>query len=114
MKILLILILLSSTIGWSAETLNKGDLAPYDGVIFNNEEANELVATDKKVLVLEKLRIQYEDKIELQEQRIGLLRGSLEDQNKFWKIGNVGWFSIGVGSGFLAIYATSVIINNLK
>jgi hypothetical protein len=116
MKVLLtlFLIVVVSSQGYSAEALKQGDLAPYDGVIFNQKEANELVVTDKKVLTLEKLAVKYEEKIELQDQRIELLRSSLEEQTRYGSLGKTGWFVAGFITSGLVFYLSSEIVKNVK
>lgn len=123
-KILLtILIIVNSSVGVTATALKKDQAAPYDGVLFNNTEANsikvELIEKDiykDLALSYEKSIKLYKDKDSLSEQQIRELLESNkklsealnEDDNR---INNVVWFSLGVLATGLSIYAAKKIIN---
>ena len=106
---------------FSAEVLDKGEVAPYKGVIFTVKEEQNLRANNEKRLKLEDLRITYENKmfaqerkIVLQNDRINLLRDGLKDSAKLSTWGKFGYFMVGFISSGVIFYYSAKAINHLN
>jgi len=113
MKLLLLLTFLLSSINISfAEmtALNKGDTAPYQGVLIDSEQMKEFrkINEDKKSLELENLKLKdlsliNDQRIELYKTEVKQVREDLSRSEKkaFWQ--SAGTFVLGVlVTGFAA------------
>lgn len=107
MKLLLVILISLQSLLFAVEPIKKGDPSPHDGVVFTNQEANDLVKTDQKVIKLEQLQIKYEEKIGLQDQRIDLLRTHIKDNQELSPMGKLGWFFVGFVGGSLMFYMSA-------
>jgi hypothetical protein len=97
----------------AADSVRKGDLVPYNGVLFNHEEAQKLVANDQKRLKLEDLAVKQDARATLQDDRINLLRNELESQRGY-TLGKYGYFLLGVLGGTVLMYYGTKAAGNLK
>lgn len=113
MRLLLIISLLIVNLSaFSAEAIKEGSPAPYDGVIFNSKESRELVAKDKKLIKLEQLNPLYEEKIEIQDKRITLLKDHVENTQNLSTFSKTVWFALGFLSGSVMFYYAGKAMNN--
>lgn len=117
MKILLS-ILITSNICFADDSvvpLKKDQPAPFDGVLFNNQKANQIKVdlNDKDIykdlsLSYEKTIKLYKDKDDLSNQQIRELLDTnkkLSDSLGNDKLNDIVWFSLGVLATGLSIYA---------
>jgi len=97
MKIILILILLSnSAFAQNATTLNKGDTAPFSGILLTKERAEEAMKAEKSNIVLKDLRIAQEELTEYYRQDARIQRRKLSEAQFSGFMSNTLYFVVGV------------------
>lgn len=103
MKILLILCLLSSSLNAEMVKLDKGQSAPFDGILSDAAQMKEFRQLNEDKKNLEAQNIKLKDLALINEERVGLYRVQSELLNKelskaetrsFWK--SIGYFALGV------------------
>lgn len=99
-KLLSILILnvliFNTAFAQNATTLNKGDIAPFSGILLTKERAEKAVKAEKANIVLKDLRIAQEELTEYHRQDARTQRRKLSEA-KFGSFLNVvGAFVVGV------------------
>lgn len=108
----LILILLSitlttnSSIAQDALFVDKGEVAPFSGILLTKERAEKAIKAEKKVVVLEDLRLTEKQlkehyKSVAKEERKQRLRSELNNNIK-----NIGYFALGT---ILAAFSFRVV-----
>lgn len=96
----------------AAKVLNPGDAAPYKGVLFTMEEEAQLRANDEKLLLLQELGVKYEQKAEIQQERIDLLRQEVISKQNASKYNDL-WFIGGIILGGTMMYYSAQAIKGL-
>jgi len=106
-----ILTVLMLTPTFSAETIDKGDSAPYKGVIFTVKEEKALQKMKLKNLGLVEINSLHKQKSVIQSQRIDLLRKQLKSNQSVWQ--KIGYFTIGVLATSAALYGGSQLAKTI-
>lgn len=97
MKIILILIFLTnSAFAQNATTLNKGDTAPFSGVLLTKERAEKAMKAEKSNIVLKDLRIAQEELTEYHRQDARIQRRKLSEAKFNGFMSNTLYFVVGV------------------
>jgi len=115
MKYILILTLLLTSVNcFSVTHLNKGDLAPNSGYLFTEKEERKLRQNDHKRITLEDLNILKDEKILIQEQRIGNLKEQNKDLKFVNKYGKWVYYFAGVLMSSFSIYMGSRFVKEIR
>lgn len=97
MKILILILLLTNVaFAQNASTLNKGDTAPFSGILVKKERLETLVKAEKSNIVLRDLRVTQDELIEYHKDTARLYRKRLAEAqwSGFWA--NTGYFVLGI------------------
>ena len=97
MKYLLIFIFMVNTaFAQNATLLNKGDSAPFKGVLLTSERAEKAMKAEKANIVLKDLQVAQEELTEYHRQAARIARTELSKAqfSGFWA--NTGFFALGV------------------
>lgn len=100
--------------------LEKGEPAPYRGILFDEEQANtlynEIETSHQKVTSLEKINLLYKDNEELYEKKLNILltqnvnlTNALSNSEKNKEVSKIIWFAAGVSAVVLGAYATQAV-----
>jgi len=107
MRVLTLLLITSiistSSFAQTATLLEQGEPAPFTGTLVTNERVDKLIKAEKKVIVLEDLRITQEQLIEFHKDQARVTRRKLTEA-KYDSYMNV------LGAFFIGVLATSVAI----
>lgn len=99
MKILTLMMLLivsiNDTFAQNAVRLDKGEPAPFVGVLVTSEKLVELDKAQRKSIVLSDLRLHQQDIIEYHKDDARLQRKRLSEAKYDSWLGNVGYFLLG-------------------
>jgi len=87
---------------FGAKVLEKGDSAPYKGVLFTMEGEKKLRKLKLEHLQIKELNALQLEKIMLQSKRIDLLRDHVESNQSIWA--KIGYFSLGILATSAALY----------
>lgn len=98
----------------AAQNIRKGEVAPYDGMIFTEQEADQITKDHQQFLQLKDLQILYKEKIEIQNQRINNLKEYVEDDKNLTFWGKALYFGLGVLATGAAFYGTSLVLKNVE
>lgn len=92
---LLIITLTTSQVFAQSTILEKGDTAPYKGLLLTPERAEKAAKAEKRVIVLEDLRIAQNELIEFHKDQVKVTRRKLSEAkwDGFWS--NTGYFLLG-------------------
>ena len=94
---MIILIISSSGPAFSQVTrLEKGQVAPYTGALIGPERLDKLVKAEKKVIVLQDLRLTQDELIEYHRDSSRRYRKELSEQKFNSFLTNTGYFVLGV------------------
>jgi hypothetical protein len=118
--LLTILNVINANASESVTLLEKGDPAPYRGLLFDEEYSNQLYkdleTLRQNLASVEKINALYRNNEELYETKINVLLSqntklttSLMDSEKNREINNVIWFAAGISAVVLGAYATQAI-----
>lgn len=113
---ILAITLLFSLNSFGVQTVKKGEEVPHDGVLFTHKEEKELRKTNEQKIRLEDLRIQQDEVIKIQQQRIDNYKvyyDETKNQRSLTKWEKVLYFTGGVVASGLLIYTTSKIMHNV-
>ena len=94
---MILLITLMSNVAFSKEAtyLNKDDIAPFDGILLTEERAEKAMKAEKKVIVLEDLRITQEELIKHYKEVAQEERDERVKQEFSNSVKNIGYFLVG-------------------
>ncbi len=105
LKVLVIVSFLLNNSFAQSTILNKGDTAPYTGVLLTKERAEKAMKAEKAKIVLEDLRFTQERLIKYHKDDASLQRKKLSQEKFKSNIYNIGYFVLGV---VLASYAFKI------
>lgn len=93
----ILLITLMSNVAFSKEAtyLNKGDAAPFDGILLTEQRAEKAMKAEKKVLALEDLRITQDELISHYKEVAKQERKQRIKQEFSNSLKNIGYFLVG-------------------
>lgn len=95
-KIILLITLMSNVaFAENATYLNKGDQAPFEGILLKQERAEKAMKAEKKVIVLEDLRVTQEELINHYKEVAKQERKQRVKQEFSNSIKNIGYFLVG-------------------
>ena len=96
LTILWIILTINSTFAQNAVKLNKGDITPFEGILLTTERAEQAMKAEKKVLVLEDLKMTHMELIDFHKTDARVQRRKLSEAqfNSFWV--STGYFALGV------------------
>ena len=95
-RLILIFLISFNCFSQNAIKIKKGEKASFSGALVKEETLDRLIKSDKKVLVLEQLRLIDEQKVDIYKDRLLNTEKELSKSNrrKFWS--NIGYFTLGV------------------
>lgn len=102
--ILMILFLMSNCFAKST-ILNKGDVAPYTGILLTKERAEKAMKAEKAEAVLRDLKVTHESLIKFHKEDAQRQRERLSEARFKSNVYNIGYFVLGV---VLASYAFKI------
>ena len=95
--LILIMLLLSNTVfAQSSTILNRGDIAPYKGILLTHERAEKATKAEKANIVLKDLRIAHMELIRYHKDDAKLSRKRLSEAEFDSNLKSIGMFVLGV------------------
>jgi hypothetical protein len=96
MKVLILLIIMINTAFAQSTILNKGDIAPYSGILLTKDRAEKAVKAEKANIVLSDLRIAEEELTEYHRSDARRARTELSKSQIKGYLNVLGAFTLGV------------------
>ena len=87
---------------FGAKVLQKGDSAPYKGILFDMEEERGLRKVKMEHIQIKELNALQLEKLMLQSKRIKNLRSHIESNKSVWS--KIGFFTLGILATSAALY----------
>lgn len=96
MKYLLIILSFQLVFAQNATTLQKGDIAPHSGILLTKERAEQAMKAEKKVIVLEDLKLTQDQLIDYHKEDAMRQRRKLSKAEFDSNVKAIGMFVLGV------------------
>ena len=87
---------------FGAKVLQKGDTAPYKGILFDMKEEKKIRQIKMEHIQIKELNALQLEKLMLQSKRIDNLRNYVESNKSIWS--KIGFFTLGVLATSAALY----------
>jgi len=95
-SILILTLLINSAFAQNSTTLNKGEIAPFKGILIVSERVEKLIKAEKSNIVLKDLRITQDELIEYHKYDAKTQRKKLSEAKFDSYRTNIGMFALGV------------------
>ena len=103
--LILLIILTTNSFAQEAALLQKNDPAPFSGILLKKERAEKAMKAEKKIIVLEDLRLSEKTLTEYYKKDAERQRSRLSEAKFKSNIYNIGYFVLGV---FVTSYAFKI------